>query len=256
VLVVVSVLLGGIYPTIIQSAVVLPNEGTKERPYILNNIEATRLAYGLDKIKQKDQQVLVFDIGAGTLDVTIMNFGQGVFEVLSTSGDTHLGGKDMDDVITDYIINEFKSKEAIDLKNDKMAMQRIKEAVEKAKIELSSVLETEINLPFVTADAQGPKHMLMKITRAKLEELVNPLVEKCQSSINQAMNDAKLKPQDIEKVILVGGPTRMPIVQKFIENIFGQKMKEGLTQWNVWPWEQEFKPLFYLVTQKLKIFYF
>ena len=195
---------------------------------LVNEPTAACLAYGLDKIKQKDQQVLVFDIGAGTLDVTIMNFGQGVFEVLSTSGDTHLGGKDMDDVITDYIINEFKSKEAIDLKNDKMAMQRIKEAVEKAKIELSSVLETEINLPFVTADAQGPKHMLMKITRAKLEELVNPLIEKCQSSIDQAMNDAKLKPQDVEKVILVGGPTRMPIVQKFIENIFGQKIERGV----------------------------
>jgi len=195
---------------------------------LVNEPTAACLAYGLDKIKQKDQQVLVFDIGAGTLDVTIMNFGQGVFEVRSTSGNTHLGGQDMDEVITDHITNEFKSKEGIDLKNDKMAMQRIKEAVEKAKIELSSVLETEINLPFVTADAQGPKHMLMKITRAKLEELVNPLVEKCQSSINQAMNDAKLKPQDIEKVILVGGPTRMPIVQKFIENIFGQKIERGV----------------------------
>ena len=195
---------------------------------LVNEPTAACLAYGLDKIKQKDQQVLVFDIGAGTLDVTIMNFGQGVFEVRSTSGNTHLGGQDMDEVITDHITNEFKSKEGIDLKNDKMAMQRIKEAVEKAKIELSSVLETEINLPFVTADAQGPKHMLMKITRAKLEELVNPLVEKCQSSINQAMNDAKLKPQDVEKVILVGGPTRMPIVQKFIENIFGQKIERGV----------------------------
>ncbi len=195
---------------------------------LVNEPTAACLAYGLDKIKQKDQQVLVFDIGAGTLDVTIMNFGQGVFEVRSTSGNTHLGGQDMDEVITDHITNEFKSKEGIDLKNDKMAMQRIKEAVEKAKIELSSVLETEINLPFVTADAQGPKHMLMKITRAKLEELVNPLIEKCQSSIDQAMNDAKLKPQDVEKVILVGGPTRMPIVQKFIENIFGQKIERGV----------------------------
>jgi len=195
---------------------------------LVNEPTAACLAYGLDKIKQKDQQVLVFDIGAGTLDVTIMNFGQGVFEVRSTSGDTHLGGKDMDEALVDYIINEFKSKEGIDLKNDKMAMQRIKESVEKAKIELSSVLETEINLPFVTADAQGPKHMLIKITRAKLEELVNSLVEKCQSSIDQVMNDAKLKPQDIEKVILVGGPTRMPIVQKFIENIFGQKIERGV----------------------------
>jgi len=195
---------------------------------LVNEPTAACLAYGLDKIKQKDQQVLVFDLGAGTLDVTIMNFGQGVFEVRSTSGDTHLGGKDMDEALVDYITDEFKSKEGIDLKNDKMAMQRIKEAVEKAKIELSSVLETEINLPFVTADAQGPKHMLIKITRSKLEELVNPIVEKCQSSIDQVMNDAKLKPQDIEKVILVGGPTRMPIVQKFIENIFGQKIERGV----------------------------
>ncbi|MBL7141614.1 molecular chaperone DnaK [Patescibacteria group bacterium] len=195
---------------------------------LVNEPTAACLAYGLDKIKQKDQQVLVFDLGAGTLDVTIMNFGQGVFEVRSTSGDTHLGGKDMDEALVDYIIDEFKSKEGIDLKSDKMAMQRIKEAVEKAKIELSSVLETEINLPFVTADAQGPKHMLMKVTRAKLEELVNPIVEKCQSSIDQAMNDSRLKPQDIEKIILVGGPTRMPIVQKFIENIFGQKIERGV----------------------------
>ena len=195
---------------------------------LVNEPTAACLAYGLDKIKQKDQQVLVFDLGAGTLDVTIMNFGQGVFEVRSTSGDTYLGGKDMDEALVDYITDEFKSKEGIDLKNDKMAMQRIKEAVEKAKIELSSVLETEINLPFVTADAQGPKHMLIKITRSKLEELVNPIVEKCQSSIDQVMNDAKLKPQDIEKVILVGGPTRMPIVQKFIENIFGQKIERGV----------------------------
>ncbi|MDD4996167.1 MAG: molecular chaperone DnaK [Patescibacteria group bacterium] len=195
---------------------------------LVNEPTAASLAYGLDKIKEKDHQVLVFDMGAGTLDVTIMNFGQGVFEVISTSGDTQLGGTDMDEVLIDYLVKEFKRKEGIDLSKDKMATQRLKEAVEKAKIEISSVLETEINLPFITADAQGPKHLLMKITRAKLEELVEPIVERSRESIEQAMKDAKLKPQDIEKIILVGGPTRMPIVKKFIENIFGQKIERGV----------------------------
>jgi len=195
---------------------------------LVNEPTAACLAYGLDKFKEKDQQVLVFDFGAGTLDVTIMNFGQGVFEVRSTSGDTQLGGTDMDEILIDYIIKEFKKDNGIDLKSDKMAMQRVKEAGEKAKIELSSVLETEINLPFITADSQGPKHLLMKITRAKLEELVRPIVEKCQESIERALKDAKLKPSEVEKVILVGGPTRMPIVQKFIENIFGAKIERGV----------------------------
>jgi len=195
---------------------------------LVNEPTAASLAYGLDKIKEKDHQVLVFDMGAGTLDVTIMNFGQGVFEVLSTSGDTQLGGTDMDEVLIDYLVKEFKKKEGIDLSKDRMAMQRLKEAVEKAKIEISSVLETEINLPFITADAQGPKHLLMKITRAKLEELVEPIVERSRGSIEQAMKDAKLKPQDVEKIILVGGPTRMPIVKRFIENIFGQKIERGV----------------------------
>lgn len=195
---------------------------------LVNEPTAACLAYGLDKTKNKDQQVLVFDIGAGTLDVTIMNFGQGVFEVRSTSGDTKLGGADMDEALVDYIVSDFKKKEDIDLSKDKMAMQRIREAGEKAKIELSSVLETEINLPFITADSQGPKHMLMKITRAKLEELVRPIVERCRKSIEQAMSDAELQPKDIEKIILVGGPTRMPIIQKFIENIFGSKIERGV----------------------------
>ena len=195
---------------------------------LVNEPTAACLAYGLDKFKKKDQQVLIFDFGAGTLDVTIMNFGQGVFEVRSTSGDTQLGGTDMDEMIIDYIISEFKKKEGVDLKNDKMAMQRVKEAGEKAKIELSSVLETEINLPFITATSEGPKHMIMKITRAKLEELVEPIIKKCQKPLEQALEDAKLQPREIEKVILVGGPTRMPIVQKFIENIFGQKIERGV----------------------------
>ena len=195
---------------------------------LVNEPTAASLAYGLDKVQKKDQQVLIFDFGAGTLDVTIMNFGQGVFEVRSTSGDTQLGGTDMDEVIINYVIGEFKKENGVDLKSDKMAMQRVKEAAEKAKIELSSVLETEINLPFITATSEGPKHLLMKITRTKLEELVKPIVERCRHSVEQALSDAKLQPQDIEKVILVGGPTRMPMVQKFIENIFGQKVARGV----------------------------
>jgi len=195
---------------------------------LVNEPTAASLAYGLDKSGQKDQQVLVFDFGAGTLDVTIMNFGQGVFEVLSTSGDTQLGGTDMDEIVVNYIISEFKKDSSVDLSKDKMAMQRVKEAAEKAKIELSSTLETEINLPFVTATNDGPKHLLMKITRAKLEELVKAIVERCRHSVEQALGDAKLNPTDIEKVILVGGPTRMPIVQKFISNIFGDKIARGV----------------------------
>jgi len=195
---------------------------------LVNEPTAASLAYGLDKIKEKDQQVLVFDFGGGTLDVTIMNFGQGVFEVRSTSGDTQLGGRDMDEKLIDYIVGEFKKENGINLAKDKMAHERIAEAAEKAKIELSSTLETEINLPFITATAEGPKHLLMKITRAKIEELTRPIVEKCRGSIEQALSDAKLKPADIEKVILVGGPTRMPMVQKFIENIFGQKIERGV----------------------------
>jgi molecular chaperone DnaK len=195
---------------------------------LVNEPTAASFAYGLDKAKGTDQQVLVFDMGAGTLDVTIMSFGEGVFEVISTSGDTELGGSDMDEVLINYVIEKFKKEEGIDLSSDKMAMQRIREAVEKAKIELSSTLETEINLPFITADKEGPKHMLVKITRTKLEELVKPIVDRCRKSIDQAMKDAKLNPSSVEKVILVGGPTRMPIVQKFIENIFGDKIARGI----------------------------
>jgi len=195
---------------------------------LVNEPTAASFAYGLDKSKGQEQQVLVFDMGAGTLDVTIMSFGEGVFEVLSTSGDTKLGGTDMDEVLVNDIVGSFKKEQGIDLLSDKMAMQRIREAVEKAKIELSSTLETEINLPFITADKQGPKHMLRKITRAKLEELVKPIVERCGQSIEQAMKDAKLNPTSVEKVVLVGGPTRMPIVQKFIENIFGDKLARGV----------------------------
>ncbi|MEK7776195.1 MAG: molecular chaperone DnaK, partial [Planctomycetota bacterium] len=174
------------------------------------------------------QKILVFDLGGGTLDCTIMDFGQGVFEVVSTSGDTQLGGTDMDNTIVDYLVAEFKKEYGIDIKNDKMAMQRLREAAEKAKIELSTTLTTDINLPFLTADATGPKHFTHAITRAKLEQLVSSIVNRCGQSVEQALKDAKLTPNDIHKVILVGGPTRMPIVQKFVEDYAGKKIERGI----------------------------
>lgn len=194
---------------------------------IINEPTAAALAYGLDKA-EKEQKILVFDLGGGTLDVTIMEFGQGVFEVISTSGDTQLGGTDMDNAIVDYIVKEFKSDTGIDLTKDKMAIQRVREAGEKAKIELSSTLETEINLPYLSADASGPKHLAMKLTRAKLEDLVRPTIERCRKPMLQAMEDAKLSADRIDKVILVGGPTRMPIVQKFVEDMVGKKIVRGV----------------------------
>jgi molecular chaperone DnaK len=194
---------------------------------IINEPTAAALAYGLDKA-EKDHKILVFDLGGGTLDVTIMEFGGGVFEVISTSGDTQLGGTDMDNSIVDYIVKEFKADTGIDVSKDKMAVQRVREAGEKAKIELSSTLETEVNLPYLSADASGPKHLTMKMTRAKLEELVRPTVDRCRKPMSQALDDAKLTPDKIDKVILVGGPTRMPIVQKFVEDIVGQKIVRGV----------------------------
>ncbi len=194
---------------------------------IVNEPTAAALAYGIDK-DAKEQQILVFDLGGGTLDVTIMNFGNGVFEVLSTSGDTELGGTDMDRVLVDYLANEFEREQGIDLRKDAVAVQRLKEAAEKAKIELSTTLETDVNLPFITADAQGPKHMLVKVTRAVLEELVRPIVERCRKPIEQAMTDAKLTPAQIERVIMVGGPTRMPIVMRVVEEFIGSKIERGV----------------------------
>jgi len=194
---------------------------------IINEPTAACLAYGLDK-QDKELKILVFDFGGGTLDVTLMEMGQGVFQVKSTSGDTQLGGKDMDQALVNYVIEEFKKDTGIDLRNDKMAMQRLYEACEKAKIELSSTLETEINLPYITADQTGPKHLTMRITRAKLEELVTPIIERCRHPIEQALKDAGWSPQDIDKIILVGGPTRMPIVQRFLEDIFGKKIERGV----------------------------
>lgn len=194
---------------------------------IINEPTAAALAYGLDK-SESEHKVLVFDLGGGTLDVTIMEFGQGVFEVISTSGDTQLGGTDMDNLLVDYVTTEFKADTGIDISKDKMATQRVREAVEKAKIELSSTLETEINLPYVSADASGPKHLALKLTRAKLEELVKPVVERCRGPTMQAIQDGKLSAENIDKVILVGGPTRMPIVQRFVEGIVGPKIVRGV----------------------------
>ncbi len=194
---------------------------------IINEPTAASLAYGIDK-SDREEKILVFDLGGGTLDVTIMDFGQGVFEVVSTSGDTELGGTDMDEALVKYIVEEFKKENNIDLNEDKTAMQRLKEAAEKAKIELSSTLETEINLPFIISNKNEPKHLVMKITRAKLEELVRSIVEKCRSPIEQALKDAKLTPNDITKIILVGGPTRMPIVQQFVEDYIGKKIERGV----------------------------
>ncbi|MDR2811972.1 MAG: molecular chaperone DnaK [Endomicrobium sp.] len=195
---------------------------------LVNEPTAASLAYGIDKVG-KEQKILVFDLGGGTLDVTIMEMGaEGTFEVLSTSGDTQLGGTDMDNALIDYIAEDFKKANGIDLRNDKMAVQRLKEAAEKAKIELSNVLETDINLPFITADASGPKHLTLKLTRATLENLVSPIVERCKTSIDQAISDAKLTTDTVTKIILVGGPTRMPIVQKFVEDHVGKKVERGI----------------------------
>ena len=194
---------------------------------IINEPTAACLAYGMDK-GDKEQTILVFDFGGGTLDVTVMEFGEGVFEVKSTSGDTQLGGTDMDEALIKFIVKKFKDEEGIDLNDDDTAMQRVREAAEKAKIELSTTLETDINLPYITATNKGPKHLAMKLTRAKLEELVMPLVEKCRKSVEQAMKDAKLATKDINKVIMVGGPTRMPCVQKFVESIVGKKVERGV----------------------------
>jgi molecular chaperone DnaK len=194
---------------------------------IINEPTAASLAYGLDKSEQ-ELKIMVFDFGGGTLDVTIMEFGEGVFEVKSTSGDTQLGGTDMDEALMNYIAEEFKKDTGIDLRNDDTAMQRLREAAEKAKIELSTILETEINLPFITADASGPKHLKMTLTRAKLEELVRPIVERCAGPMKQALADAGLQPGDIDKVILVGGPTRMPIVREFVKNFVGKEPERGI----------------------------
>ncbi|MFH1397605.1 MAG: molecular chaperone DnaK [Candidatus Omnitrophota bacterium] len=194
---------------------------------IVNEPTAACLAYGLEK-SQKEQKIMVFDLGGGTLDVTIMEMAQGVFEVKSTHGDTQLGGTDMDNVLIDFIAAQFKKESGIDLRNDKMAMMRLKEGAEKAKIELSSSVSTDINLPFITADATGPKHLTMTISRAQLEDLVGPIIDRCRKPIEEALKDAKLKSSDVNKIIMVGGPTRMPCVQKFVEDYVGKKIERGI----------------------------
>jgi len=204
---------------------------------IINEPTAACLAYGLEKAG-KELKILVFDFGGGTLDVTIMEmWKEGGFKVMATSGDTQLGGTDMDNVLIEYIAKEFKREHGIDLRNDKMAIQRVREAAEKAKVELSSTLTTDINLPFITADATGPKHLTLSINRAKIEELVNPIIDKCRHPLEQALKDAKdafskegvtFGDKDVDKIIMVGGPTRMPIVQKFVEDYFGKKIERGV----------------------------
>ncbi|MCQ2086291.1 MAG: molecular chaperone DnaK [archaeon] len=194
---------------------------------IINEPTAAALAYGLDK-GNTSQKILVFDLGGGTLDVTIMDFSDGVFEVLSTSGDTHLGGSDMDEALTKYVIEEFRRQSNIDLSKDSMAFWRVREACEKAKIELSTTMQTELNLPFIASDSSGPKHLIQTVTRAKLEEIVEPIVSRCRDSIMQALKDASLDVDGVNKIIMVGGPTRMPIVQNFVENIVGPKIQRGI----------------------------
>ncbi len=195
---------------------------------IINEPTAASLAFGLDKAGQ-DMKILVFDLGGGTLDVTIMEMGGGVFEVLSTSGDTQLGGTDMDKVLIDHVVNEFRKTTGIDLTKDSTAMTRIREASEKAKIELSTVMETDINLPFISYDqSSGPKNLELKLTRAKFEELIRPIVERCRTSIDNALRDAKLSTTDVSKIVLVGGPTRIPMVKKFVGDVIGKSPESGV----------------------------
>jgi len=193
---------------------------------IINEPTAAALAYGLDK--KKDEKIAVFDLGGGTFDISILELGEGVFEVKSTNGDTHLGGEDFDQKLIDYICDEFKKDQGIDLRKDRMALQRIKEAAEKAKMELSTTLETDINLPFITADASGPKHLTMKITRSKLEALVEDLIAKLEQPCRIALRDAGLAANQIDEVILVGGMTRMPRVQQKVKEIFGKEPHKGV----------------------------
>jgi molecular chaperone DnaK len=193
---------------------------------IINEPTAAALAYGLDK--KKDEKIAVFDLGGGTFDISILELGDGVFEVKSTNGDTHLGGEDFDQRVMDYLVAEFKKDQGIDLRSDKMALQRLKEAAEKAKMELSTTMETDINLPFITADASGPKHMNMKLSRAKLESLVEELINKVVGPCQTAIKDANLSAKDIDEVILVGGMTRMPRVQQKVKEIFGKEPNRGV----------------------------
>ncbi|MCG8587080.1 MAG: molecular chaperone DnaK, partial [Pirellulales bacterium] len=193
---------------------------------IINEPTAASLAYGLDKKGQ--EKIAVFDLGGGTFDVSILDVADGVFQVKSTNGDTHLGGDDFDQALITYVADEFKKEQAIDLRDDPMALQRLQEACEKAKKELSSAQATDLNLPFITADASGPKHLQMNISRAKFEELIDPLVERCRKPVLQALEDAKITPNDIDEIVLVGGSTRIPKVQALVKDIFGKDPHKGV----------------------------
>lgn len=194
---------------------------------IINEPTAACLAYGINKLEH-EMKILVFSFGGGTHDVTMMDFGKGVFQVLSTSGDTQLGGTDVDKAVMEYILEEFKRQTGVDISNDKMAMSRLKEAAEKAKIELSNMMSTDIDLPFLTSDASGPKHLHLTLTRTKLEALAQPVVQRTERTILKALEDAKLTPQQVDKIILIGGMTRMPLVQRFVEQILGKTPERGL----------------------------
>ena len=194
---------------------------------IINEPTAAALAYGMDK-EDQDQKIMVYDLGGGTFDVSILDIGDGVFEVLATSGNNHLGGDDFDQKIIDYLVAEFKKEQGVDLSTDKMAMQRLKEAAEKAKIELSGVQQTNINLPFITADASGPKHMDITLTRSKFEELIHDLVESTAGPVNQALKDAGISANDIHKILLVGGSTRVPCVQEIVKRLTGKEPDKGI----------------------------
>ncbi len=193
---------------------------------IINEPTAAALAYGLDK--KSDEKILVFDLGGGTFDVSILEVGDGVFEVKSTSGDTRLGGDDFDEKVMDWLVEEFKKQEGLDLRGDKQAMQRLKEAAEKAKTELSTLMESHISLPFITADANGPKHLELTLTRANFNALTKDLVERCRGPVEQAMRDAKMSPSDIDEVVLVGGSTRIPAVQDLVRNLIGKEPHQGV----------------------------
>src|SRR5467141_1871430 len=193
---------------------------------IINEPTAAALAYGLDK--KKEETIAVYDLGGGTFDISVLEIGEGVVEVKATNGDTHLGGDDFDQKVMDWIADEFKKEQGIDLLKDRMALQRLKEAAEKAKCELSTTLQTEINLPFITADASGPKHLVLTLTRAKLEALVADLVERTLGPCRQAMQDAGVSPKDINEVILVGGQIRMPKVQEAVKQLFGKEPHKGV----------------------------
>ncbi|MGH7223145.1 MAG: molecular chaperone DnaK [Gemmataceae bacterium] len=199
---------------------------TRMRMRIINEPTAASLAYGLDK--KKSETIAVFDLGGGTFDISILDVGEGVFEVLGVNGDTHLGGDDFDQVLIDWIAEEFKKENGIDLRKDQMALQRLKEAAERAKKDLSQANTTDINLPFITADASGPKHLQMSLTRSKFEQLVDRLIERCRGPVLKALQDAKKKPSDIDEIVLVGGMTRMPKVQWLVKDIFGKEGHKGV----------------------------